>query len=105
MQDVSAQREVFPTCLHLQRVDPARNVRRFYRMTVQRDLFGCSSLVRVWGRIGTRGREMVNTYADEGRAISFRDAGAAEARSFGRTDHVLYDLKNLYGRGESDLRL
>lgn len=36
---------------------------------------------------------------------SFRDAGAVEARSFGRADHVLYDLKNLYGRSESDLRL
>ena len=48
---------------------------------------------------------MVNTYAGEGRAISFRDAGAAESRSFNCTDHVLYNLKNLYGRGESDLRL
>ena len=83
MQDARAQLEVFPTCLHLQRVDPACNVRRFYRMTVQRDLFGCSSLVRVWGRIGTRGREMVNTHADEGRAITALMALADEKRRRG----------------------
>ena len=83
MQNVSAQLEVFPTCLYLQRVDPARNVRRFYRMTVQRDLFGCSSLVRVWGRIGTRGRVMVNTHADEGRAITALMALADEKRRRG----------------------
>lgn len=70
MPDGSAQLEVFPTCLHLQRVDPARNMRRFYRITIQRDLFGGASLVRVWGRIGTRGRQLINTHADEGRAIT-----------------------------------
>ncbi len=35
MPDGSVQLEVFPTCLHLQRVDAARNMRRFYRMTIQ----------------------------------------------------------------------
>ena len=70
MPDGSVQLEVFPTCLHLQKVDAARNMRRFYRMTIQQDLFGGASLVRVWGRIGTRGRQLVNTHADEGRAIT-----------------------------------
>lgn len=45
-------------------------MRRFYRMNIQRDLFGGGGLVRVWGRIGTRGRQSVNTHADEGRAIT-----------------------------------
>ena len=70
MPDGSAQLEVFPTCLHLQRVDPARNMRRFYSLTIQRDLFGGASLVRIWGRIGTRGRKLVDTHPDEGRAIT-----------------------------------
>ncbi|TGD61142.1 WGR domain-containing protein [Tabrizicola sp. WMC-M-20] len=83
MPDGSAQLEVFPTCLHLQRVDPARNMRRFYRMTIQRDLFGGASLVRVWGRIGTRGRQLVNTHADEGRAITALMALAEEKRRRG----------------------
>lgn len=79
----SAQLEVFPTCLHLQRVKPARNMRRFSRMTIQRDLFGGASLVRVWGRIGTRGRQLVNTHADEGKAITALMALAEEKRCRG----------------------
>ena len=66
----SAQLDMFPTCLHLERVEPARNMQRFYRMTVQQDLFGRASLIRVWGRIGTRGRQQINIHADEGKAIS-----------------------------------
>jgi predicted DNA-binding WGR domain protein len=70
MPDGSAQLEIFPTDLHLSRVDPAVNMNRFYRMTVQRDLFGGASLIRVWGRIGTAGRQKVDTHVDEGRAVS-----------------------------------
>ena len=70
MSKDSAQLDVFPTCMHLQRVDLARNMRRFYRMAIQTDLFGDVSLIRVWGRIGTRGRQQVNSHADEGRAIN-----------------------------------
>ncbi len=35
----------------------------------------------------------------------FRDAKAKGMRHFGRDNHVLYDLKGLWGAGESDLRL
>lgn len=70
MPDSSTQLEMFPTCLHLQRVDPARNMRRFYRITTQDDLFGEVSLLRIWGRIGTQGRQLIDTYADEGSAIN-----------------------------------
>ena len=66
----SAQLDLFPTCMHLERVDPARNMRRFYRMTIQRDLFGGASLIRVWGRIGTRGRQQINVHVNEGMAIN-----------------------------------
>ncbi len=64
------QLDVFPTDLHLRRIDPERNMRRFYGMTVQPDLFGGASLIRVWGRIGTRGRKIIDTHSDEGSAIS-----------------------------------
>jgi len=70
MLDGSTQLEVFPTCLHLRRIDPACNMRRFYRMTVQRDLFGGASLIRAWGRIGSRGQELIERHEDEGLAIS-----------------------------------
>ena len=42
----------------------------YYRMNIQQDVFGDTRLVRVWGRTGTRGRQLVNTHADEGRAIT-----------------------------------
>jgi len=35
----------------------------------------------------------------------FRKRGVEGIRSFGKSDHVLYDLKYLFGQDESDLRL
>ncbi len=70
MFDTSQQMEVFPTTVDLKRIDPSLNMRRFYRMSVQRDLFGRTSLVREWGRIGFRGQMMVETHPDEGNAIT-----------------------------------
>lgn len=83
MLDGGAQFEIFPTDLHLRRVDPALNMNRFYRMTVQRDLFGGASLIRVWGRIGTTGRQKVDTHADEGRAVTARMTLAQHKRRRG----------------------
>lgn len=64
------QHDIFPTALRLRRVDPYCNMRRFYVLTVQRDLFGGASLVLEWGRIGSRGQSMVERHPDEGLAIS-----------------------------------
>ena len=63
------QLEVFPTAVDLKRIDPSLNMRRFYRMSVQRDLFGGVSLVREWGRIGYRGQMLIEKHDDEGRAV------------------------------------
>jgi len=35
----------------------------------------------------------------------FREAGAAAVRAYGRAPHVLYDLKHVFAKGDSDLRL
>lgn len=48
--------------VHLQRVDPAHNMRRFYAAGIQPTLFGGASVIRYWGRIGTTGRSMVETF-------------------------------------------
>jgi predicted DNA-binding WGR domain protein len=56
--------------VQLNRIDPEQNMRRFYRLTVQHDLFGNVSLIRVWGRIGSRGRQIIDTHADECGAIN-----------------------------------
>ena len=70
MFDTGSQLEVFPTDLHLWRIDPARNMRRYYRMAIHSDLFGQASLVREWGRIGSRGQMLIETHPDEGLALN-----------------------------------
>jgi predicted DNA-binding WGR domain protein len=51
--------------LVLHRIDPERGIRRFYSLMIERDLFGTVRLVRNWGRIGTKGQELVEIHADE----------------------------------------
>ena len=70
MFDELLQLEVFPTAVDLKRIDPSLNMRRFYRMSVQPDLFGGVSLVWEWGRIGYRGQMLVEQHDDEGRAVN-----------------------------------
>jgi predicted DNA-binding WGR domain protein len=58
--------------VHLRRIDLARNMRRFYCLTVQPTLFGGASLIRDWGRIGTRGQTIMETFnfpADAANAL------------------------------------
>jgi predicted DNA-binding WGR domain protein len=43
---------------------------RYYGLTLQPTLFGEMSLVRHWGRIGTRGRQKTESFASAGEAIS-----------------------------------
>ncbi len=47
---------------HLRRIDPAQNMRRFYLLALQPTLFGGASVVRTWGRIGTSGQTMMETF-------------------------------------------
>lgn len=84
MFDTSQQMEVFPTTVDLKRIDPSLNMRRFYRMSVQPDLFGGACLVREWGRIGFRGQMMVETHPDEGNAITalMKLAGVKKRRGY-----------------------
>ncbi len=44
--------------IYLERVDAPRDLARFYVVEVQQDLFGDTLVVRRWGRIATRGRQM-----------------------------------------------
>ena len=58
-----------PEPLHLRRIDAARNMRRFYALSTQLTLFGEMSLVRNWGRIGTNGQTMVQTFDGSAEAV------------------------------------
>ncbi len=42
------QLDLFPTSVHLCCIDPQRNKRRFYRLSVQPTLVGECSLVKEW---------------------------------------------------------
>jgi predicted DNA-binding WGR domain protein len=48
--------------IHLHRIDAARNMRRFYALALQPTLFGDVSMVRTWGRIGTSGQRLIETF-------------------------------------------
>lgn len=48
----------------LHRVDPERNMKRFYCLATMPTLFGETSLLRNWGRIGASGQMLVETFAD-----------------------------------------
>ncbi len=42
--------------IRLTRTDPAKNMHRYYRLSIQPDLFGGFNLMREWGRIGKGGQ-------------------------------------------------
>lgn len=57
-----------PVPKFLRRVDPTRNMARYYTLSLQPTLFGEVSLVRQWGRIGTRGRQKIESFTRDGEA-------------------------------------
>lgn len=48
--------------VHLRRIDPSQNMRRFYVLAIQPTLFGGASVIRNWGRIGTNGQLKIETF-------------------------------------------
>jgi predicted DNA-binding WGR domain protein len=56
------------TAIFLQRIDPERNMARFYRIAVTPTLFGDWALIREWGRIGSPGTVREIWYDDEAAA-------------------------------------
>ena len=69
--------------VHLRRIDPARNMHRFYRLDVQPDLFGGVLLVREWGRIGAHGRMVAEPYDSEALAAAALQRQAERKRRRG----------------------
>jgi len=67
----------------LRRIDPAKNMARFYAMDVQLDLFGAVMLIKQWGRIGTGGRVAGEPYASIALALAALQRQAARKRRRG----------------------
>jgi predicted DNA-binding WGR domain protein len=72
--------------LVLHRIDPEQGIRGFYSLMIERDLFGTIRLVRNWGRIGTKGQELVEIHADEIAAGQALEAVAKAKRRRGYRD-------------------
>lgn len=70
MKSDPIQLEVFPDAITLRKIDSAKNMRRFYLMTAQRDLFGRGRLTIEFGRIGQAGRVLVRHFDNEAEAIN-----------------------------------
>jgi predicted DNA-binding WGR domain protein len=70
--------------IELRRIDPARNMRRFYRLDTQPDLFGGFLLMKQWGRIGTSGRITAERFETPGLAAVAlaKQARRKERRSY-----------------------
>ena len=72
------------TYSHLLRRDPERSMARFYQVDVAPTLFGEVSVMRSWGRIGTRGRTVLETWAtgDEADAAKSKTIRAKLKRGY-----------------------
>jgi predicted DNA-binding WGR domain protein len=53
----------------MRRIDPGKNMARFYSLEVERDLLGRVVLVRRWGRIGKAGKTRLDEHRGEGEAL------------------------------------
>jgi predicted DNA-binding WGR domain protein len=73
----------------LRRIDPARNMARFYLVSVGRSLFGDFSVVRELGRLGTIGRLRVDLFESEHAAL-----GAFDAIERGKTKRDYQDVED-----------
>src|SRR5580700_1230416 len=69
----------------LERVDPARNIARYYVLSTEPTLFAKNTLIRRWGRIGCLGRERLQFFGgeDASRAQVTLDTWLARKRKRG----------------------
>jgi predicted DNA-binding WGR domain protein len=70
----------------LHRIDPGQGTWRFYSLMIERDLFETGRPVRNWGRIGTKGQELVEIHEDETTAGQALEAVARAKRRRGYQD-------------------
>jgi predicted DNA-binding WGR domain protein len=78
------QLSLFPEATHLVRINPAKNERRFYHLSVETDLLGQAILLR--GRIGRTGQEKIIPFSDAGRAAAELTKITRAKRRRGYTD-------------------
>lgn len=59
-----------PYQLYVERTDRAKNMARFYSMSIDANLFGELCLTRRWGRIGAKGQTLIHHFEREQDAVA-----------------------------------
>lgn len=59
-----------PYRIYIERTDQQKNMARFYSLAIEKTLFDEICLRRRWGRIGTKGQELVHYFESEKEAVS-----------------------------------
>ncbi|MBO9127657.1 MULTISPECIES: WGR domain-containing protein [unclassified Rhizobium] len=59
-----------PYQLYVERTDRAKNMARYYAMSIDANLFGELCLTRRWGRIGSKGQTLIHHFEREKDAVS-----------------------------------
>ncbi len=72
-----------PYHLYIERIDPSKNMARFYALSIEPNLFGGTSLVRSWGRTGSRGQQKIHVFDSEAKAVDLLLALLRKKRSRG----------------------
>jgi predicted DNA-binding WGR domain protein len=67
----------------LERCDPARNMARYYVLSIEPSLFGDTALVRQWGRLGHASRQRIDLFQQRAHAIETLEAWFARKRRRG----------------------
>jgi predicted DNA-binding WGR domain protein len=68
---ISPLSPALPIRLHLQAIDPSRNIARSYAISASADLFGHIIVDLHWGRIGTKGKCRTVSFAQAQDATRF----------------------------------
>ena len=76
------------TVLHKR--DPAKNMARFYALSVQPNLFGSWSLIKEWGRIGRGGRVRIDLCDSLDEAVTAYNVMLRQKQRRGYTQEVLH---------------
>lgn len=76
-------------------------MRRFYGLSLQPTLFGEVSLTRNWGRIGTRGQSLIQTYDDPDAARRAFEHLARRKRARGYAEAGRQEVGGGFFHGDS----
>jgi predicted DNA-binding WGR domain protein len=95
----------------LDRHDRARNMARYYVLSIEPSLFGDTALVRQWGRQGRNGRQRIELFRERAHAIETLEAWFARKMRRGYSprktvsaDAIGQQTLELSARTEADLR-